>query len=169
MTDDHQRTFIYRGALGNVTLRRVVDVSESDTYLQGLRLDRNQLRTFRKDRILEQFGDEIAEGAFEERLEAHRRLSPPQPKPRPRPPAGSIEVCFTGFKAVEKAELISIAEVSGFLFVRPSVTKNLHFLICGENAGPAKVRKARAQGVIALNPNEFRTFVTTGEIPDEGP
>jgi len=164
----NSRAFCYRDAHGKISARSVSDVSESEVYIQGRCEDSGQLRTFRKDRILEHLPADAADGFITERLEVHREAHPsPDGRASPKKaPPGTMEVCFTGFKAAEKSELITLAKESGFFFVRPSITKKLHFLCCGDNAGPAKVRKARAQGVIALSADEFRTLAETGEVPD---
>ena len=47
-----------------------------------------------------------------------------------------------------------------------SVTKNLAYLCCGQNAGPKKLEKARAQGVTLLTESDFYNLVGTGETPD---
>ena len=73
---------------------------------------------------------------------------------------------FTGFKKDDKEKLFALAESEG-LFVRSKVTSNLNFLCCGYNAGPAKIEKARQQGVIALTEAQFVTMLKTGEIPEE--
>ena len=73
------------------------------------------------------------------------------------------QVCFSGFSATDKAELSAQAVESG-LEVVGSVTKNLAFLCAGENAGPAKLEKAREQGVHVLTREEFTHLLDTGEI-----
>lgn len=73
------------------------------------------------------------------------------------------QVCFTGFSATEKATLAAAA-VEARLEVVASVTKNLAFLCAGENAGPAKLAKARGQGVHVLTHQQFIHLIETGEI-----
>ena len=55
------------------------------------------------------------------------------------------QICFTGFSAADKTELAALAQAANLETVG-SVTKNLAFLCAGENAGPAKLEKAREQG-----------------------
>lgn len=156
-------SFIYRDSAGQVTARTLLDWVESDEFLQGVCREKRELRTFRRDRVLEVVpsGADIAEP-----LARHRAANPPPPPTkRKNPPPGTYEVCFTGFKAATKAELSSLAESVG-IFVRPAVTKKLTFLCCGETAGPAKVTRAREQGVIVLQEGDFRVLVETGELPD---
>jgi NAD-dependent DNA ligase len=83
----------------------------------------------------------------------------PRPRRDDRP-----EVCFTGFRAAEKAELAERASLHN-LKVVTAVTKNLSILVCGLNAGPSKLEKAAAQGVTLLDSSEFDRFLATGEVP----
>ncbi|PXY38741.1 hypothetical protein DMB65_21240 [Flavobacterium cheongpyeongense] len=82
-------------------------------------------------------------------------------KPKTEP---KIEICFTGFSPTEKNTLIKVAEENNF-HIAKSITNNLNFLCCGENAGPAKMKKAEEQNVILLNAEEFQNLIETGEIP----
>jgi NAD-dependent DNA ligase len=74
-----------------------------------------------------------------------------------RPPDIRQTVCFTGFTASEKDALIKVAE-SRSLRVVQSVTTDLHFLVCGPNAGPKKLEKATAQGVAIISEEDFKTY-----------
>jgi NAD-dependent DNA ligase len=76
-----------------------------------------------------------------------------------------IEVCFTGFSPSDKSELIKIAQDND-IHVAKSVTKELMFLCCGENAGPSKMSKAEKQGVKLINKDDFFKIIETGEIPN---
>ncbi|MEZ4877719.1 MAG: BRCT domain-containing protein [Flavobacterium sp.] len=82
-------------------------------------------------------------------------------KPKAEP---KIEICFTGFSPNEKSELTKFAEENNF-HIAKSITVNLNFLCCGENAGPSKMKKAEEQNIILLNADEFRNLIETGEIP----
>ena len=75
------------------------------------------------------------------------------------------QICFTGFSAQEKAELTTLAEES-HLDVVTSVTKELAFLCTGENAGPAKLEKAKEQGVHIFSRGQFEHLLETGDIKD---
>ena len=74
-----------------------------------------------------------------------------------------IQVCFTGFSATDKAVLTSLASESK-LEVVTSVTKGLAFLCAGDNAGPAKLTKAKSQGVTVLSRERFEHLLATGEV-----
>lgn len=76
----------------------------------------------------------------------------------------AFEICFTGFNAVERNELETQAESLG-LIVKKNVTKNLHILCVGNNAGPSKVDKARTSGTVILDKPQFVHFANTGELP----
>lgn len=75
-----------------------------------------------------------------------------------------IEVCFTGFTDQEKNELAQSAINSG-MHVVTGISKALSFLCTGDNAGPAKLIKAKEQSVIILNREQFQSLLNTGEIP----
>jgi NAD-dependent DNA ligase len=152
--------FIYQDAQGNITAREITDVSETETYLQGYCRLANNLRTFRKDRILDFLdgGDDP-----ESRVKHYISITPP-PK---NPPKSHhlLDVCFTGFKSEDKERLKRLAE-SSEMIVRSSVTRSLNFLCCGYNAGPKKIEKARKQNVIALSEEQFIKLLETGEVPE---
>lgn len=76
------------------------------------------------------------------------------------------QVCFTGFSVKEKEELRQLASNAN-LKVVGSVTKNLAFLCCGENAGPAKLQNAREKGCLVLTKDQFLLLLETGELPIE--
>ena len=73
------------------------------------------------------------------------------------------QVCFTGFSGTEKSELTELAQAAN-LEVVGSVTKGLAFLCVGENAGPAKLQKAKEQGNYVLSKEQFLHLLDTGEI-----
>lgn len=163
------RLFIYQDAKGSITPRKVVNVSESELYIQGICTSSNALRTFRKDRILD---DAVDDSNIDAKLDHYLSINP-QPVTssghsyrRISNPTGAPEVCFTGFKKDDKEDLTKLASSSGMV-VRTSVTSNLDFLCCGYNAGPKKIEKSRHQGVVVLSEPQFREMLETGEIPEE--
>lgn len=86
-----------------------------------------------------------------------------------RPPQFSIkkaenQICFTGFSLSEKERLATAAAKSGLDVVK-SVTRSLAYLCAGENAGPAKMKKAMEQEVVVMDKGQFENFLETGEIP----
>ena len=158
--ESSETTFIYRDAKGNITVRTVSNVSETEDYLQGICLRAGDLRTFRRDRILGRFPEEAsAEGQLSHHI---AKNLPPKPSPRSH---NLIDICFTGFKSNDKERLIGLAESVG-MAVRDCVTKNLNFLCGGSNAGPSKIEKARKQGVVFLSEKQFIQLLETGEMPE---
>lgn len=70
-----------------------------------------------------------------------------------------LEIHFTGFSLVEKSELIIMASEAGFL-VRTIPSKNLDYLVCGKNAGKAKMTKGRSVGAILIHgANAFKKLL----------
>ncbi|WP_253073714.1 hypothetical protein [Sodalis ligni] len=140
----------------------MLQVSDSELHIQGICSQSNTLKTFRKDRIIEEFNsldDALSRYETLDKSIYNHLVSASNKKP------SLLEVCFTGFKKGDKERLIILAEENKLL-VRSSVTQNLQFLCCGYNAGPTKVTAARMQGVIILNEDEFGLMLETGEIPD---
>lgn len=164
----NDRKFIYRNASGVISVREVLNISETEEYLQGYCVKANAFRTFRKDRVLENI-DESSN--VEERLQFHIENSSLTQKSQAsrvstrRSNTSAPEICFTGFKKADKIKLVELAESEGMV-VRGAVTINLEFLCCGYNAGPKKIEKARHHGVIILNESQFKTMLQTGEIPE---
>ena len=79
-------------------------------------------------------------------------------------PKKANHICFTGFPPSEKDRLSNLALSQGLDVVK-SVTQSLAFLVTGENAGPAKLNKAREQNVVIMNEVQFGKFLQDGEIP----
>jgi NAD-dependent DNA ligase len=77
-----------------------------------------------------------------------------------------LSVCFTGFREDEKPALFELAESHG-LVVKDGVSMKLKFLVCGENAGPAKRLKAKAFGTTILSETEFSEMLSTGALPED--
>jgi len=73
-------------------------------------------------------------------------------------------VCFTGFSQSDKDALSALA-TGAHLRVVGSVNKSLSFLCAGDDAGPAKLAKAKEQGIAILTQAEFVNLLETGEIP----
>jgi NAD-dependent DNA ligase len=70
------------------------------------------------------------------------------------------EICFTGFRPEDRARLESLAEQNGYHVVT-RVTLGLRVLVTGGAPGPAKLAKARQQGVEILSEAEFLAEVPT--------
>jgi len=152
--------FVYKDSKGKITTRYLAKISEQGIYLQGICHNDNKFKTFRKDRIVEMIDNPNKIDLSNINI------------PLARHTVSAIktyndhlnEVCFTGFNKQAKNKLTELAKSRG-LTVRKSVTVELNFLCCGDTAGPSKIDKAREQGVIALNENEFISLLKTGELP----
>ena len=80
------------------------------------------------------------------------------------PTRRSTEVCFTGFNPTDKGLLMDEAIAAGVV-VRSGVTKGLTHLCAGPNAGPAKLAKAKKQGVKLIDVEGFRALVEQDAKP----
>ncbi len=76
---------------------------------------------------------------------------PPKSK---RPDPSTPSVCFTGFRPDARATLEELAQQNGYR-VLTGVSARLKILVTGEAPGPAKLEKARQQGVAVLSEAEF--------------
>ncbi len=68
------------------------------------------------------------------------------------------QVCFTGFSASKKKELIKHANNNNFSVVA-KVTLGLDLLVYGDNAGPKKIEVAEQQGVSCINEEQFYKLI----------
>lgn len=83
---------------------------------------------------------------------------PPKTK---RPPLSTPAICFTGFRPDARASLEKLAERAGYR-VLTGVSARLKILVTGEAPGPAKLEKARQQGVAIMSEAEFLATVPSG-------
>ncbi|QTD31146.1 BRCT domain-containing protein [Pseudomonas fluorescens] len=167
--------FSYRDAKGDMSQRELVQWSENSIYIQGRSASDKFPKTFRKDRIVEVLlGAELLlnEAAPPAPRLQQKSKSPaftasetasrvPAPK---TPPGGINQILFTGFSAAHRAELEQKALDHG-LKVMSTAGKTLTFLVYGDNAGPTKVAKALEAGAFIIDPEQFLTMITTGEMP----
>ncbi|WP_454440268.1 hypothetical protein [Vibrio bathopelagicus] len=149
-----------------------VDKHDEPTHIQGWCLRNGSPRTLRADHILEVHNSmqeaeayfkeaeaKLTESGFEfetKRSKNSTRYSSPE----------TLDICFTGFKKVDKDELITLAKEHD-MSVRGEVTKHLDILCYGYNAGPKKLEKAMAQGVMILNKTQLESMIETGEVPED--
>ncbi|EAO4365570.1 hypothetical protein I5398_22500 [Citrobacter freundii] len=154
--------FVYINANARIGAHSISNVSHSDSHIQGICQSAHSIRTFRKDRILQEFSsaDEAQLSCQSFLPENYLHLTKVI-----KPKTLTFDVCFTGFKKSDKERLIEVAEANS-LTVRSSVTQNLQMLCCGYNAGPSKVNAARMKGTIVIDEESFVHFIETGEIPD---
>lgn len=64
------------------------------------------------------------------------------------------EICFTGFRPDDRANMEKLAEQNGYRVVS-SVTVRLKVLVTGEAPGPAKLAKAQQRGLTILSAAAF--------------
>lgn len=164
-----QRLIIYRNASNEISARELEVVYEDDRHLDAYcKTSGGMLKTFRKDRILEDIRSiddpmVLAKVArYQHQFSIIQHASREQWINRD----GKLEICFTGFKSKEKNQLIQHAQNNGF-FVRSAVSSGLSFLVCGETAGPAKMKGAKSQGAFLLGKDAYYRLAETGELPIE--
>lgn len=150
-SSDRYLRFVYEDSQGNVTAREVSSWHDDGTYIEGYCHKAREVRTFRRDRVVE----------F---LEGEELLGPLQVDPCLTVSRVPIEILFTGFSAGRRKELEALAEEMG-LTVRKTVTNKLFFLCAGPKAGASKLSTARLQGSTILSEDEFRKLLATGEVP----
>jgi len=157
-------SFLYKNAKGEMKQYALTSWTELGNYIEGFCSRAQAVKTFRKDRVISYGrGDEVL-------------LRDPHPEPPPSPSNGGgaasaadvIKILFSGFPAAQRSALEVQAAVAG-LHVRNSMSKGLHFLCVGPNAGPSKVRQAREQGSYVIDRVQLMTLLETGELPDSEP
>ncbi|AWX15586.1 hypothetical protein CEP48_05095 [Mergibacter septicus] len=125
---------------------------------------RKAIRTFKIDNIIGLVDVNGESMLIETYLESKGFLKKkPTSKKQIQSGNSQLEVCFTGFKKSDKQRLEAVAKENNF-FIRTTVTKNLNFLITGENAGPTKITQAQNNGVVILDENGFLNMIETGEL-----
>jgi DNA polymerase III subunit epsilon len=90
------------------------------------------------------------------------RIGDTPPSPRG---TKSKQICLTGLFVSTRKELSDEAQRHGLRVVN-SVTKKLHYLCVGRNAGPSKLRQAREQGVVVVTEKQLKEMFASGSVPD---
>ena len=159
---------LYRDSKGVMSVHISNNPKDDGVYLRGFCEVAKGFRTWRKDRVAQEFSTEAELNTYLQAnpLGSSLESSVPQPKPRAKRPEGAtFEICFTGFSAKERAELEAKATAFG-MWVKSSVTVNLDLLCTGEKAGPVKMKKAEDQGTCLLTADEFLDLVNEGVMPE---
>lgn len=159
--------FVYRNAQGEEGERHVVGWREAGRYICGRDRADGRFKSFRIDRVVRYID------ASERWLAKPFQDPPPELQGQLRASPGSSslqsatgpEVCFTGFAVALRAQLEARARAAGLSVVQ-SVTVGLTFLVCGPNAGPSKVEKARKRYVYILDAQQLDELVESGVLPD---
>ena len=165
-----KNTFIYRDSKGEVSFRYVEVRLLDDDRFHGVDLDINETRTYLYERVLETLPTEKVSKMSEQQIQKlvasyqkNYQVIETKKSNRVMKKEGDFAICFTGFKALEKAELINLAKESGII-VRTKVSHNIDMLVCGESVGPSKLESAKKSGIVITDEEGFRNFLETGEL-----
>lgn len=165
-----ERYFYYVDRTGLVTLRHVTVLDDNDDRIETIDFTAGRRqRTFIKNRILKELSEKefnkLSEQDKERMITELQEKFVVKEKSRSyqRNTGNQVEVCFTGFKKVEKAELISLAKENDML-IRDRVSAQLDILVTGESAGPSKKKSAKGKGIKITDVDGFKKFLETGEI-----
>jgi Ca2+/Na+ antiporter len=165
-----ENTFIYRDSKGEVSFRHVEVRLLDDDRFHGVDLDINETRTYLYERVLETLPTEKVSKMSEQQIQKlvasyqkNYQVTETKKSNRVMKKEGDFAICFTGFKALEKAELINLAKESGII-VRTKVSHNIDMLVCGESVGPSKLESAKKSGIVITDEEGFRNFLETGEL-----
>lgn len=146
----------YNNARGETSLRKIKIVKSQGAVFSAIDLNENVFLTFRKDRVVSL---KDASGNDEEFVYV------PSAKKKADKVVYNGSICFTGFAAAQKKQLIEAAQNANFQ-VRKGVTKDLEYLCCGPKAGPSKVQKALDAGIINMDIEQFNELIEAGVIPE---
>ena len=127
-------------------------------------LKENKNKTFKRSNILSvhKSFDDAKEEAFKIQ-KLHKIIPRNKTDKKFANPDKKLEVCFTGFSKKDKENLIELAKKND-LFVRTEITKKLGLLICGDNAGPSKLKKASEMNIPKVyGIDGFNDYLDTGE------
>ena len=165
-----KNTFIYRDSKGEVSFRYVEVRLLDDDRFHGVDLDINETRTYLYERVLETLPTKKVSKMSEQQIQKlvasyqkNYQVTETKKSNRVMKKEGDFAICFTGFKALEKAELINLAKKSGII-VRTKVSHNIDMLVCGESVGPSKLESAKKSGIVITDEEGFRNFLETGEL-----
>ena len=127
----------------------------------------NKNKTFKRSNILSKhknFEDAVKEALKIQKL--HKIIPRNKTDKKFANPDKKLEVCFTGFSKKDKENLIELAKKND-LFVRTEITKKLGLLVCGDNAGPSKLKKASEMNIPKVfGEVGFNDYLVSGEYID---
>lgn len=152
-SSDGYLRFVYEDSQGNVSTREVSSWDEDGIYIEGYCHRAGDVRTFRRDRIVEFIKGEDLVGPMLEEID-----------PEPIFTGPAMEILFTGFSSDDREDLEADAEEAG-LIIRKTITKNLNFVCAGPRAGATKLRQAQERRAVILDKNQFYELLETGVIP----
>lgn len=151
--------FIYRDSAGNKTLRSLSNIKEDDLYIYAYCEYSKGLRTFRKDRIVQYIDASDSENY------SHISLPSKGQERKSLSEDYALEICFTGFKALERTALESLAEVNN-MKVRKSIVSRLDFLCIGDKPGKKKLKDAEDKGCVILTLDQYKDLIDHGLLPE---
>ncbi|OCG39340.1 hypothetical protein A9G28_09775 [Gilliamella sp. Fer1-1] len=148
-----------------LNLNKVLINQHSEIYFSGICAVRDEIRTFKVDRIISTIEYNYHDYSIKQFLTQVLQISNNAGSSRKKSKAKkeTFDVHFTGFKQSDKKRLIELAEEKD-LTVRKSVTQNLQILCIGYNASQNKIEKAQEMGISIMNESDFLNFLETGEI-----
>lgn len=149
--------FIYQDSEGNTTKRSVVLKSMDYEYFTGICLDRHAERTFKKDRVVEYLGN--AKQLLQNFAPTKKKIS--ASKKNTKSPALTIN--FVGFLDDEQVLLEALAKPYN-LKVLKSQTKTLFAIITNDELPEKQAERAKENGTLVMNKEQFLHFLETGEI-----
>ena len=166
-----ENVFIYVDRKGAVSLKHVHVSLDDDDRFHGTDMYQEETRTYLKDNVLKIFGEKEFKKYSEKQMlklveEYQKDFEIKNDKPNRKYQINSgnaFEVCFTGFKAIEKAVLINLAKDSQMI-VRSKVTPNIDMLVCGPSSGPSKLESAKNIGIVITDADGFKKLIETGEM-----
>lgn len=154
--------FGYTDNDGNYSYR-TVDIKKLDSeYLEAFCHKRQDMRTFRLDRMHNEIVD-VSTGEILSKSEWLKYKRAIKSKKTANTKTNKIktslpEICFTGFNKTDRECLENLATLNGYI-VRKGITINLNYLVCGTNAGSAKVAQARENSATILTEKEFLSLI----------
>ena len=98
------------------------------------------------------YPDDLLERMSDQECWVWRYANPGKPKFPKLPPQRTV--CFTGFVAVRKEELMHIAHAAGWHLLQTAGTTMSH-LCTGDTPGEKKIEKALKQGTTIISESEF--------------
>lgn len=148
-----------------LNLNKVLINQHSEIYFSGICAVRDEIRTFKVDRIISTIEYNYHDYSIKQFLTQVLQISNNAGSSRKKSKAKkeTFDIHFTGFKQSDKKRLIELAEEKD-LTVRKSVTQNLQILCIGYNASQNKIEKSQKMGINIMNESDFLNFLETGEI-----
>ena len=165
--NDNNLFLTYVNRFNEVKAYEVELIAEDTEFLSVLDVKENRAKSFKKSNII---GKSMNLAEAEQHAQQMQNKYEIIPKNKTGKtfanPEKKFEVCFTGFPKTEKEQLIKMAEQHE-MFVRTRVTSKLGLLVCGDNAGWAKIKEAAELDVPSVfGLAGFENFINTGEMSE---